>query len=184
MAKIVTKEWVTGKIDGIEIKKNLPCNTSNYQAVKSREVSYVVMHYTGNVKDTAKGNAAYFQGKDRSASAHFFVDETSIYQSVKLHDVAWHCGAHKYEHPSCRNLNAVGIEMCTSGNSKISKKTQKHAAALCAYICQELGITSGQVDTYVLRHYDVTHKRCPAQMVDSPKEWEAFKNQVRNMLKK
>ena len=72
--------------------------------------------------------------------------------------------------------------MCTSGNSKVSEKTKKHAAYLCAYICRKLGITGGQVDTCVLRHYDVTHKRCPAQMVDSPDEWKAFKKQVKDIL--
>ena len=182
MGKTVIKEWVSDEIDGIEVSKNIPCNASNYKACKSRVVSYVVMHYTGNAKDTAKGNATYFQGSGRNASAHFFVDETSIYQSMPLHDIAWHCGAHKYAHKYCRNINAIGIEMCTSGNSKVSEKTKKHAANLCAYICRELGITGDQVDTCVLRHYDVTHKRCPAQMVDSPDEWKAFKKQVKDIL--
>jgi N-acetylmuramoyl-L-alanine amidase CwlA len=73
--------------------------------------------------------------------------------------------------------------MTTAGNYKISAKTIENSAYLCAYLCEMLGIKSSNVDTYVLRHYDVTHKRCPAQMVDSSSEWIAFKNKVKNILK-
>ena len=52
---------------------------------------------------------------------------------------------------------------CTAGNYRISDKTKENAAYLCAYICNLLGITVAEVDTYVLRHYDVTGKNCPAQ---------------------
>lgn len=45
-----------------------------------------------------------------------------------------------------------------------------------------LGITASQVDTYVLRHYDITHKSCPAQTVTNPAECTAFKTMVKNIL--
>lgn len=122
------------------------------------------MHYTGNSKDTAKANANYFSGAGRNASAHFFVDNEEIYQSVELRDTAWHCGARSYKHGSCRNANSIGIEMCcTAGNYRISDKTKENATYLCAFLCKMLGISAGGVDTYVLRHYDVTGKNCPAQ---------------------
>lgn len=183
MGVTVKDGWISEKVDKIVVSHDIPCNTGNFKACSSREVSYVVMHYTGNVKDSAQANAKYFQGSGRGASAHFFVDETSIYQSVKMHDIAWHCGAKQYVHNSCRNTNAIGIEMCTSGNSRISETTKKHAVQLCACICQKLGITSKQVDTYVLRHYDVTGKNCPAQMAGPSDEWKKFKEDVKKILK-
>ena len=185
MAKIISTGFVSATINGIAVNTSLKCNSSNYENFSSRKISYIVMHYTGNAKDTAKANANYFTGKNRQASAHFFVDNTSIYQSVELRDKAWHCGSPTgvYYHDYCRNTNSIGIEMCTSGSYIISDKTIKNAAHLCAYLCKKIGITADEVDKYVLRHYDVTHKSCPAQMAKDKAEWIAFKKQVKSLLK-
>ena len=187
VGKVITTGMISATINGIKVDTSKKCHSSNYVNNSSRTVNYIVMHYTGNSKDTAWANANYFQGANRNASAHFFVDNTSIYQSVELRDTAWHCGGSTYYHSSCRNSNAIGIEMCcTAGNYTISETTIKNSAYLCAYLCKQLGITANQVDTYVLRHYDITHKKCPAQMVDnSPtqdKDWVAFKSQVKTIL--
>jgi N-acetylmuramoyl-L-alanine amidase CwlA len=164
-------------------------NSDNYEAYSRRYVKYIVIHYTGNKKDTAYANANYFRGVNRNASAHFFVDNDNIYQTVALKNKAWHCGGYTYYHSDCRNTNAWGIEMCcTAGNYKVSAKTITNTAYLTANLCKRLGISANEVDKYVLRHYDVTHKKCPAQMVDnSPtedKDWVAFKNQVKKILDK
>lgn len=185
MAKKISTGFITDKINGIKVNSSLKCNTDNYNNCASRDVEYIVMHYTGNKKDTAKNNANYFVSPNRDASAHFFVDDSNIYQSVELRDRAWHCGTSTgvYYHSNCRNSNSIGIEMCcTAGNYKISTKTQQNAAFLCAYLCKMVGITAAQVDTYVLRHYDITHKSCPAQMVSNADEWRTFKVMVKNIL--
>lgn len=183
MAKTVTTGFVADTVNGIKVNSSIRCNAGNLNNNASRSVAYVVMHYTGNSKDTAKANANYFSGAGRNASAHFFVDDSEIYQSVELRDTAWHCGANKYYHNACRNSNSIGIEMCcTAGNYKISEKTKKNAAYLCAYLCKMLGISAGEVDTYVVRHYDVTHKNCPAQMAGNSSEWTAFKSMVKEIL--
>lgn len=186
MGKTIKTGMINAKINGIKVDTSKPCSSGNRDNMLSRLVKYIVMHYTGNYKDTAWANANYFQTGGRDASAHFFVDDTEIYQSVELRDVAWHCGTTgTYYHSQCRNSNSIGIEMCcTAGRYKISKETQKNAAHLCAYLCKELGITAKEVDTYVLRHYDVTRKDCPAQMAGAGNdEWEAFKDMVRDILK-
>lgn len=156
--------------------------TRNCAVLSSREAEYIVMHYTGNSKDTAAANAKYFADNDLEASAHYFVDDGTIYQSVAAKDRAWHCGASRYYHAECRNQNSIGIEMCcTAGNYTISDATKHNAAMLCAELCRYLGIED--VDRYVLRHYDVTHKSCPRQMVTDGAQWTAFKAEVRNLLK-
>ena len=182
---IIYKGMISATINGITINSSLPCNLDNLVNKSSRDVKYIVMHYTGNEKDTAKANANYFRSPNRKASAHFFVDDSNIYQSVELRDVAWHCGGSYYYHNSCRNANSFGIEMCcTAGNYTISAKTLENSAQLCAYLCKLLGIGANQVDTYVLRHYDITHKKCPAQMANSANDadWTAFKNRVKAIL--
>ena len=185
MAKVISTGFITTKINGITINTIKKCHTRNYKAYNSRNVKYVVMHYTGNEKDTAKANSNYFQSANRQASAHFFVDDNNIYQSVALKNVAWHCGGSTYYHSTCRNSNSFGIEMCcTAGNYKISNKTIENSAKLCANLCKRIGITASQVDTYVLRHYDITHKKCPAQMANSANDadWVAFKALVKKEL--
>ena len=175
--------FINDVINGIKINSSIQCDLTNHTRMSKRNIEYIVMHYTGNSKDIAKNNANYFAGANREASAHFFVDDTNIYQSVKLKDIAWHCGTKKtYYHNDCRNSNSLSIEMCcTAGNYKVSDVTQQNAAYLCAHLCKILGININQVDTYVLRHYDVTHKKCPAQMVDN-NEWAVFKTMVKNIL--
>lgn len=184
MSKIITSGFITSTINGIVLNSSIRCHSSNFNAKISRTIDYIVMHYTGNKKDTALANCKYFQGVDRCASAHFFVDDTNIYQSVALKDVAWHCGGKSYYHAKCRNTNAIGIEMCcTAGNYTISNKTLENSAYLCAELCKKIGITADQVDTYVLRHYDITHKSCPAQMAgNSNANWQSFKQKVKQIL--
>lgn len=184
MAKTITTAFITDIINGIKVNSSIKCDIRNYANRTSRKVSYIVMHYTGNSKDNAKNNAKYFSGTSCKASAHFFVDDAAIYQSVELRDIAWHCGGSSYYHSTCRNSNAFGIEMCcTAGNYTVSQKTKENAAYLCANLCKRLGITAQDVDTYVLRHYDITHKSCPAQMAGSSnKEWDAFKKDVKSIL--
>lgn len=167
---------------GITINRTKPCHNSNYTNLSSRTVDYVVMHYTGNSKDTASANANYFMGSNRGASAHYFVDDDSIWQSVDVNDRAWHCGTSgKYYHESCRNSNSIGIEMCcTAGNYKIGAKALENSAQLAAALCKYLGITD--IDKYVIRHYDVTHKKCPAQMVNNGSEWVSFKKRVKEIV--
>lgn len=171
------------EFNGIKVN-TLLSNSSNYYTYSSRNVKYIVMHYTGNSKDTALANAKYFNSGSRSASAHYFVDENSCYQSVALNNAAWAVGGtSNYKHPDCRNLNSISIEMCCSGNYIVSDKTIKNAAFLCAELCKLIGITADMVDTYVLRHYDVWSKSCPAQWAyENSAGWIDFKAQVKSIL--
>lgn len=77
-----------GPVAGMTVNTSLPCHPGNFNSYTSRKVSYIVMHYTGNSADLAKSNANYFTQPGRGASAHFFVDESSIWQSVRLHNMA------------------------------------------------------------------------------------------------
>ena len=182
MSKTITTGWITDKINGIAVSR-IACSSKNYAPCSSRTVSFLAVHYTGNAKDTATGNGNYFKNNSAGASAHLFVDDSHIVQSVRLKDRAWHVGANSYKHKTCRNTNSIGIEMCTSGGYKVSAKTKQNAAYLCAYLCRMLGISANQVDTYVLRHWDVTDKNCPAQMAGNGNaEWTAFKAEVKSIL--
>ena len=155
------------------------CDPSNYRAGRTQPVRYIVMHYTANNGDTARNNCDYYHRVGGlQASAHYFVDEHGAMQSVRECDTAWHCGARAYWHPECRNANSIGIEMCSrkraDGSYYIKPETVVNAAALAREIMQRYGIDTD----HVLRHYDVTGKRCPMPWVDDPAQWVAFKEML------
>lgn len=131
--------------------------SQNYTASnKNRKIAYLVIHWVGAVS-SAKNNAKYFQNY-HGASAHYFVDDNSIYQIIDDWNIAWHCGTKgTYYHKSCRNSNSIGIEMCLDQPGHISDAT----IARTAQLVQTLMIKYGIPASNVIRHYDVTHKSCP-----------------------
>ena len=138
----------------------------NRTIAQNRNKKYIVIHYVGAVS-TAKNNVEYFYKVDRQASAHYFVDDNEIWQCVDDSNIAKHCGANKYYHADCRNKNSIGVEMCckkdAKGNLYMTDKTIKNTQELVLYLMEKYGIDS----EHVIRHYDVTHKICPAPFVGS-----------------
>ena len=147
---------------------------------KLSAVKAIVFHYTANTGKmaTAKGNARYFEGgsEGRKASAHYVVDEgTTAYACVPLDTVAWSVGdgnSGKYG-ALVSNYNSVSIEMVShtdeTGRYYIPAETQRHAAELYAQLLKKLPNVK-----YVVRHYDVSKKLCPAPMVNEA-AWAKFK---------
>ena len=142
----------------------------NYSPGRTSPIEYIVVHYTANSGDTAQNNLDYFSRTKTGTSAHYFVDENEVCQSVQDTDVAWHYGSKNPRHPYCRNANSIGVEMCNSVGG-VPEATRARTAALVRELMSRYGIDS----SHVLRHYDVTGKRCPAPWVDAPGEWEKFK---------
>ena len=151
------------------------CHSGNYAAGRSGPVEYIVIHYTSNQGDTAKNNADYFAREKVGASAHYFCDESEIWQSVKDSDTAWHCGAKTYRHPECRNANSIGVEICMNDkNGKVRQGSIDTAAELARYLMKRYGILLANV----VMHNQVTGKNCPAPMVSDPVLWDAFKKSL------
>lgn len=145
----------------------------NYQKGRTQPIEYIVVHYTANTGDTAQNNLDYFARTKTGTSAHYFVDENEVCQSVQDTDVAWHCGSKNPRHPYCRNANSIGIEMCDSVDG-----VPEDVRSLTAGLVRELMVKYGIDSSHVLRHYDVTGKRCPAPWVDNPAEWMEFKSML------
>ena len=173
------------QFNGIDIDTSIQSSSANYYTYSSRVVKFIVIHYTGNKKDTAKNNATFFHNGARKSSANYFMDEAECYQSVALNNAAWAVGGTSvYKHADCRNKNSISIEMCCSGNSIVSEKTINNTAYLCAELCKYIGITADTVDTFVLRHYDVWDKQCPAQWAtENSAGWTTFKEKVKAILR-
>ena len=144
-------------------------HSSNYTVGRNRPIDRIVLHFTAGNGDTAANNSDFFAKANRGASAHYFVDENTVVQSVKEGDTAWHAGNWEM------NNRSIGIEMCSRkdsrGNYYIPDATVKRAAELT----RELMLKYGIPVTGVIRHYDVTGKKCPAPMVDNAILWNNFK---------
>lgn len=158
----------------------LLANTANYDKGRKAAIKYIVVHYTANDGDTAENNALYFKNNKVESSANYFVDEKEIYRSVKEEDTAWHCGANVYYHENCRNINSIGIELCSrkntsgkgSSNYYFKEEVTQNAAALIKDLMEKYKIPIENV----IRHYDVTHKICPEPFVKDTNNWVAFKD--------
>ena len=141
----------------------------SYGSIRDKKrVRYIVIHYTGNKGDTARGNGLYFKnGNTRNAGAHFFVDpEGKIVKSVPINRPAWSVGgfftkengAGNY-YLSCTNANSVSIELCDYTKGYISAKQEAAVKQLIKYIQYYCSNAST-----IIRHWDVNGKTCPAPM--------------------
>lgn len=152
--------------------KTRTANKSNYGGKRAISgIKYIVIHYTGNDGDTDESNGKYFERNIVKASAHYFVDDDSVTQSVPDNYVAWSVGGSKYANSSktgggrlykiCNNTNSISIELCDDVKNGIvypSAKTIENAVELTKQLMKRYGIAKSNV----IRHFDVTGKACPA----------------------
>ncbi|MFR2751997.1 MAG: N-acetylmuramoyl-L-alanine amidase family protein [Dysosmobacter welbionis] len=162
-------------------------NPRNYGGSRAAsQIKYLIFHYTGNDGDKAANNAAYFQQNIVKASAHYFVDDTTVWRSVPDLKVAWAVGGSKYPnadktgggnmHGIITNTNSISIEMCDTirnGVYQASEATLANAAALGRALMEKYGIPIENV----YRHFDVTGKHCPSYLVSAQK-WAEFKKRL------
>lgn len=160
----------------------IPCNPSIYEKGRTKQVVFLVLHYTANKGDTAVNNGNYFKNSaTRTASAHYFVDEKTIVQSVKEEDTAWHCGGnlqggsgHRY-YNICTNSNSIGIELCLwDRHGNLRSGTVDTALVLVKELMKKYNIDKD----HIIRHYDVTGKKCPAPWVTNESLFLAFRRRL------
>ena len=163
----------------MDIKFKAADPSNHYAGRDGNAIRYIVLHYTANNGDTAQNNADYFAGANRRASAHYFVDENEVVQSVRDTDAAWHCGGsiESDHHPLrgiCTNRNSLGVEMCSDivgGKCVITAQTVDLAVQLVRQLMAKYRIPIARV----VRHYDVTGKACPEPWVRDESLWRKFK---------
>lgn len=157
----------------------------NRKVRTDKKNEYIVIHYVGAVS-SAYNNAKYFEKEYRGASAHYFVDENSIWQVVEDKDDAWHVGTNKGYKNGARNWNSIGIEMCCKkdekGNFYFEEQTVKNTIELTRYLAKKYGIDTKY---HIARHFDCTGKLCPKPWIDDETQWIKFLKEVQkedNML--
>lgn len=158
------------------------CRAENCGGKRASQIAYIVVHYTANYGDTAKNNADYFAREVVKASAHYFVDESAVWQSVPDDYIAWHCGGslqgsggHTY-YGKCKNANSLGVEICMMDKQgRLRQGSIDNAVKLVRELMDKYGVPADRI----IRHYDVTGKNCPAPMVSNMTLWRKFKDSLK-----
>ena len=163
--------------------KTLIANRNNYGSSRdTSDIKYIVIHYTGNNGDKAVSNAKYFHNNNVGVSAHYFIDENEIYQSVQDDYIAWHCGAKTYKHLKCRNNNSIGVEHCSymkNGKWYFKEATIEKSIELVAELMKKYNIPISNV----VRHADVTGKSCPQPFLYNNADWNNYLSKVESKYK-
>lgn len=137
-------------------------------------IEWIVVHYTGMMAtqgdpDTAADAIAR---SNREASTHYLVGD-HVVQLLPVKYAAYHVGAKDDDKLiPCYNGNSIGVYLCeckmdfssdsvSCNDWYFTPQTLDNGAHLIAYLAQEYNIPTD----HIVRHYDVTHKRCPRPFV-------------------
>lgn len=150
------------------------------------DIKYLVIHDTGNASKGADAEAhfKYLQNATRYGSAHYYVDDKQIIQTIGDSLVAWSIGdTWGYKNNPQRikrvfNHNSISIELCI--NSDIDKaKAYKNLVELTKNLMKKFNIPHERV----IRHFDATGKICPGSWsVGNWSQWWQFKEDIKKPI--
>ncbi|MBM7029099.1 N-acetylmuramoyl-L-alanine amidase [Bacillus velezensis] len=170
--------------------------------IKNNGVKKLVVHYTANPGAPAANHYRYFgqtlpaqnrnlsEKKQTFASAHIFVDRTEAICIIPLNEVAYHANdvqqiinGQPYRGVTALKPNAnflsIGVELCIEKNGTFHPDTIARAEQVCAELCKKFKLDP---INDIVRHYDITHKICPAPWVSRSQGFTDFKNGVKARL--
>ena len=134
----------------------------------------IVLHETATPGATAQNEFLYFNGGDRGASAHGFVDWNGYIQTIPYDEVAWHAGYtanHKY----------IGIEMCHATNKADFDKVWNNTVEIVVGLINKCGFSINELTTHnevSLRWRETDHTDPIGYFKKFGKTFEDFKNDV------
>lgn len=137
----------------------------------------VIVHYVGNPGSTAQNNRDYFNNLATThatyVSAHYVVGlQGEVIRCIPEEEISY--GA------SQGNNYGINIEVCHPDKTgKFTEETEEALAELVADICKRRGFDPARD---VIRHYDVTGKKCPLWYVEHPEAWLAFREKVKSQV--
>lgn len=163
--------------------KYLPTKNSKQFSSKRRSkgnIKAIVIHDTGN---TSKGAGAlnhkkYLDGASRQGSAHYYVDDKEIIQTIGDSYIAWSVGdTWGYKNNPNRlkdlnNYNTISIEMCINKDGDYDKMYY-NTVELVKNLMNQLNIKR------VVRHYDISGKSCPDHLKNN--NWEGWKQFLKDI---
>jgi N-acetyl-anhydromuramyl-L-alanine amidase AmpD len=157
------------------VKKQITRNFTDGNFAKK----YIAIHETDNESAGADAMAHfnfYNNHPEAECSTTFVVDDKVAVQMMDIEDKSWAIGV-IYGNPrnvtDATNANSINIEICVNKDGDYAKARQ-NAIELVKYLMALTGIPASRV----IRHYDACLKWCPRRMLDNPKLWVDFKEQL------
>lgn len=184
-----------------------------YRKRRSDEkIEWIVVHYPAMPNRSAYQVKDYFDRTNRAVSTHYIVDDNGWLNQTSTKYAAFHVGSLS-DHEKKRNEdmfngkepapywmahngNSIGIDICDCKKCTntcsvddfdwyFTRKTLENTAALIAMLMKRHNIDIN----HVIRHYDVTGKRCPRPFVGCDEScnnpgctcfdvWEDFKKYI------
>ena len=150
-------------------KQFLTPNKYSRSQTPLKKVTKIAVHYVGNAGSSAQGNRNYFESlKDKHiyASSHYIIGlNGEIIQCIPEEEISYATNQ--------ANSYSISIECChPDSTGKFNDKTLHSLIDLCVDICKRYKLNPL---TDIIRHYDVSGKKCPLYWVNNSKDFELFK---------
>ena len=159
----------------------------SYGGLRSKEsIKGFVIHYTGGSRDSAKNECDYFAtGNARSAGAHIFMDYDGLTgYSIPIKRTAWSVGnpGNCYKRgnyfATLNNSNTISIELCGIADRLASEKQIQATEKVLRWLHKKCPNAE-----YIVRHYDIVRKVCPAPYVNNEAEWLKLHSRLLKCIK-
>lgn len=166
---------LVSEVPDFEVQLLTP-NPYSRPQTKLKKVKGLVIHYTANPGTTARQNRSYFEGlkdsKTTYASSHFIIGiDGEIIQCIPSSEIAYASNE--------RNEDTLSIECChVDETGKFTKETYDSLVHLTAWLCGKFNLDADDI----IRHYDVTGKKCPLYYVEHEEEWKQFLKDVQDYI--
>jgi N-acetylmuramoyl-L-alanine amidase len=157
---------------------------------KLNGVRKLIVHWTANPGASAANHFGYFDktapAAKHYASAHIFVDKTEAICIIPLDEVAYAAGDIQervngvpyrgvHELLPSANYLSISVELCVEKDGTFHADTLARAVDVFSELCKTYKLDP-KAD--IVRHYDVTHKNCPAPWVADVSKFVEFKCKV------
>ena len=177
VALIVTTFLFQTNVQAVTVQEQYINQNRSYQTLNA---TGLVIHDTDAEGGTAQNNRDYFNRVYSASSAHYFVDWSTVIQTVPESEVAWHAG------PTA-NHRYLSIEMCMPyGNNQAQfNATYKKTVELAADICKRHGWSSNDIHSHywVSYNFHETDHEDPIEFLQSyGKSWDIFLQDIQNAI--
>lgn len=140
----------------------------------SEKIEWIVVHYTGMTStqgDPSRAARAIIHST-REASTHYLVGD-HVLEILPVKYAAYHVGGKdSKKRIPCYNGNSIGVDLCeckldcssdsvSCNDWYFNAQTLANGARLIAFLAEKYAIPTD----HIVRHYDVTRKRCPRPFV-------------------
>lgn len=164
LAETKVPDWVSVQI--------IPVDGDSRKGERLEGLKDIVIHYVGNPGTTAQENHDFYCNADSDVSSHFVIGlDGEIIQCIPLNE--------RSSASNWRNSDTISIEVCHPDKTgKFTEKSHASLVRLTAWLCGEFNLNAD----HVIRHYDITGKKCPLYFVEHEDKWEQCKADIANAM--